>query len=112
MKFRLAMFVFLLAAALSGCGKPVPPEKADYVGEWQRPEMYLSITQGGSVKYKRTQGATTTAVEGPIKEFEGDNFKVGVGPMITTFVVSVRPHQDAEGDWRMTVDGLELTKTQ
>ena len=112
MNVRLAMFVFLLAAALSGCGKPVPPEKADYVGEWQRPEMYLSITQGGSVKYKRTQTGSTTSVEGPIKAFEGDNFKVGVGPMVTTFVVSVRPHQTADGDWKMTVDGLELTRTQ
>ena len=68
--------------------------------------------KGGSVKYKRTQTGSTTSVEGPIKAFEGDNFKVGVGPMVTTFVVSVRPHQTAEGDWKMTVDGLELTKTQ
>jgi hypothetical protein len=23
----------------------------------------------------------------------------------------VRPHQTADGEWRMTVDGLELTRT-
>jgi hypothetical protein len=112
MSFRLALSVPLLVAALAGCGKPVPPEKADYVGEWQRPEMYLLITQDGSVRYKRIKGGATTSVEGPLKSFEGDNFTVGVGPMTTTFEVSVRPHQTAEGEWRMTVDGLELLKTQ
>ena len=112
MSFRFAVPAFLLAAALSGCGKPVPPEKSAYVGEWQRPEMYLLITQDGSVRYKRIKGGATTSVEGPIKEFQGDNFTVGVGPMTTTFEVSVRPHQTAEGEWRMTVDGVELIKSQ
>jgi hypothetical protein len=72
--------------------------------------MYLLITQDGSVRYKRLQGGASTSVEGPLKGFVGDNFDVGVGPMKTTFVVSKPPHQ--EGDkWRMTVDGVELTKT-
>ena len=111
MFFRLALTAFLLAAALSGCGKPLPADKADYAGEWQRPEMYLLITQDGSVRYKRIKGGATTSVEGPLKSFDGDNFTVGVGPMTTTFEVSSRPHQTADGEWRMTVDGLELTRT-
>ena len=111
MFFRLALTAFLLAATLSGCGKPLPAEKANYVGEWQQPEMYLLITQDGRVRYKRIKSGATVSVEGPIKAFEGDNFTVGVGPMTTTFEVSVRPHQTADGEWRMTVDGLELTRT-
>jgi hypothetical protein len=111
MFFRLALTAFLLAALLSGCGKPLPPEKAAYAGEWQRPEMYLLITPDGSVRYKRIKAGATVSVEGPIKEFDGDNFTVGIGPMTTKFEVSVRPHQTADGEWHMTVDGVELTRT-
>jgi hypothetical protein len=100
----------LLALLLTGCGKPVPIEKVDYVGEWQEKTMYLLITQDGSVRYKRIKGGTTSSVEGPLKAFEGDNFSVGIGPMSTTFVVSKPPYQD-KGRWKMVVDGLELTKT-
>jgi hypothetical protein len=72
--------------------------------------MYLLITQDGSVKYKRLKDGGTTSVEGPLKGFNGNNFDVGVGPMATTFVVTKPPYQDGE-DWKMVVDGLELTKT-
>ena len=110
MKAPSLLILSALLATLVGCGVPVPAEKAAYVGEWQEKAMYLLITQDGSVRYKRLQGGASTSVEGPLKGFVGDNFDVGVGPMKTTFVVSKPPHQ--EGDkWRMTVDGVELTKT-
>jgi hypothetical protein len=31
--------------------------------------------------------------------------------MTTTFDVSKPPHQAPDGSWKMTVDGLELTRT-
>ena len=98
---------FLLAA----CSKPVPPEKAAFVGEWQEPSMYLLITQDGSVSYKRIQGGATKSVNGPIKGFTGDNFEVGLGPLSTTFVVSKPPYKDGQA-WKMVVDGVELTRTR
>ena len=51
MNIRAISALSLLALILCGCGKPVPAEKADYVGEWRAPEMYLLITSDGSVKY-------------------------------------------------------------
>jgi hypothetical protein len=102
--------ILLLALLLLGCGKPVPPEKSAYVGEWQEPSMYLLITQDGSVRYKRIKGGVTTSVEGPLKDFEGNNFVVGIGPMTTTFAVGKPPFED-KGKWRMVVDNVELTKT-
>jgi hypothetical protein len=99
----------LLALVLAGCGEPVPAEKSAYVGEWKEKNMVLSITQEGSVRYKRVKGNTTTSVEGPLKRFEGNNFEVGIGPMTTMFVVSKAPHQDGQ-TWKMVVDGVELTK--
>ena len=110
MKIPRIIVPLLLALALFGCGKPVPPEKAAYVGEWQEKTMYLLITQDGSVRYKRLKGGASTSVEGPLKGFEGNDFTVGIGPMTTTFIVGKPPYQDGAG-WKMVVDGVELTKT-
>lgn len=107
---RRVIILLLFVLSLSGCGKPVPPEKSAYVGEWQDKAMYLLITQDGSVRYKRLKGGVSTSVEGPLKGFQGNNFEAGVGPMATTFVVSKPPYQDGE-KWKMVVDDVELTKT-
>ena len=103
------LFVLALTLFLVGCGQPVPPEKASYVGLWQAPQMVLLITQDGSVKYERIEAGVTKSVSGPLKGFSGNNFDVGLGPFSTTFVVAVPPHQDGEVT-KMTVDGVELTK--
>jgi hypothetical protein len=106
------MRVFLavtLALCLVACGKPVPPEKASYVGLWRAPQMVLLITQDGSVKYERIEAGVTKSVSGPLKGFNGNNFEVGLGPFSTTFVVASPPHLDGEVT-KMTVDGVELTK--
>jgi hypothetical protein len=100
----------LLCALLGACGQPVPAEKAAYLGEWHTTTMYLLITADGSVRYKRLRGGATTSIDGPLKGFAGNDFEVGVGPLSTTFIVSEPPHLDA-GEWKMTVDGVELTRT-
>ena len=104
-------FVLILAALLSVCGKPVPPEKSAYVGEWKAPQMTILITQDGSVAYKRLKAGATTSINAPLKKFVGNNFVVGIGPMETTFEVSAIPHQQ-NGIWKMTIDGVELQKIQ
>ena len=109
MKNRLAWAILLAALLLVACANPVPPEKAPYVGEWRAPDMSLLITQSGTVVYWRKKGGSTTSIDAPLKKFEGDNFVVGVGLWTTTFVVSKPPRQEA-GRWRMTVDGVELTR--
>ena len=56
----------MIVLALSACSKPVPPEKAAYVGEWQQKNMYLLITQYGQLSYKRVAGNSTTSMNVPI----------------------------------------------
>lgn len=104
--------LFLIPGAallLTACAVPVPMEKSAFVGEWRAPGMYLLIMQDGSVAYKRLKGGGSISIEGPLRGFEGDNAIVGIWPIKKTFVVSVPPHQDA-GRWKMTVDGVELTR--
>lgn len=110
MNFRYTVVFLLLALMLSACGKPVPPDKAEYVGEWQGKSMALRITQDGSVRYKRVKDGVSTSIEAPLKRFDGDNFVVGIGPMSTVFTVSKPPYHDGRG-WKMIVDGVELTRT-
>jgi hypothetical protein len=106
--FKLPLLFVLIS--LAGCGKPVPLDKAAYIGEWQEKTMYLLITEDGSVKYKRLKAGSTISVNGPLKAFNGSDFEVGVGPMATTFVVSKAPYLDGDV-WKMVVDGQELTRT-
>lgn len=110
MKLSKILLVFATLGSLAACGKPVPPDKSAYVGEWKEKTMSLLITQDGSVQYKRMKGGAATSVNGPLKGFTGNDFDVGIGPMATTFVVSKPPYQDGD-HWKMVVDGVELTKT-
>jgi hypothetical protein len=71
--------------------------------------MRLLIDQGGSVACKRLQEGAERIVEGPLQEFRGDNFVVGLAPVTTTFVVTAPPHQEGEV-WKMIVDSMELTR--
>ncbi len=92
-------------------GTPLPPDRANYEGRWQSTEMKLTITKDGRVDYKRMSGGTSTSVNGPIKEFIGDDFVVGVLFITTTFKVNKKPYQQ-DGRWKMVVDGVELTKVR
>jgi hypothetical protein len=101
----------LLVLFLSGCGIPVPEEKSDYVGAWESREMSLLILQDGSVEYKRLKKGGTVSVTGPIQEFQGDDFVVGIAFLKTTFEVSQPPYEE-NGEWKMVVDGVKLVKVQ
>lgn len=102
-----------LALLLGGCSKPVPPDKADYVGRWIGEgadlRVDLQIHQEGRIGYRKVEGRTTTTIDAPIKEFRGHDLVVGVGPIETTFVVAAPPRREGER-WQMTVDGLELVR--
>lgn len=95
---------------LMGCGQPLSAERANYAGDWRAPEMRLVITSGGRVDYRRaTGGGASTSVQAPIQKFEGNDFVAGIAFFHTRFVVSKPPAQ-VNGVWKMTVDGVELTR--
>ena len=106
----LVTLAAVMALWLAACANPVPPNKASYVGQWDAPGMRLLILQDGSVSYNRIKGGVTTTINAPLKHFEGDNFVVGIGLWTTTFVVS-QPPREVAGQWKMTVDGVELIRT-
>lgn len=107
----LAALLLSAGLLLAGCSEPIPPEKVAYAGEWRGENVELVITLEGAVQYERRSGASKVSVNAPIQRFEGDNFVVGVGPFNTTFVVSKPPHL-VDGQYRMVVDGVELTRTR
>lgn len=101
--------VIVLLLLLVGCSEPLPKDKLSYVGDWQSKEMNLLILADGTVAYERLKNGGTTSVNGPLKEFVGDDFVVGLLFMTTTFEVSSAP-EEIDGVWQMTVDGLTLTR--
>lgn len=90
---------------------PVPPSKAAYVGEWRGEGFLLTIQQNGKIHYKRNRRDFNADVNIELQSFNGDSFEAGVPYVHTTFVVSKPPRLD-KGKWKMTVDGVELTRMQ
>lgn len=99
----------LLLVLLAACGIEVPQAKSAYVGHWEAEGMTLQINRDGRVSYKRFRKGASSKIDAPLKAFHGDDFEVGVGPMTTMFRVS-SPPREIDGVWRMTVDGVELTR--
>ncbi|MFN3791876.1 hypothetical protein [Massilia sp.] len=88
---------------------PVPLDKMDYVGNWQGKDMQLSLSKEGKVEYKRGRPNDQVNLSIDLKGFKGNSFEAGVAFVRTTFVVS-KPPQREGGKWKMTVDGVELTR--
>jgi hypothetical protein len=110
-RLRFALALLLIALLLAGCSTPLPPERAHYAGVWRNANTTLTITPQGRVLYRVERGnGFRKSIEAPIKQFDGKNFVVGLGPIATTFVVTQGPEQQADGRWTMTVDGIELVR--
>jgi len=88
---------------------PVPADKLAYVGDWQGKDMRLQMAKDGRIKYKRDRPGKKLDLSIELQRFDGDSFDAGGGFIGSRFVVSKPPHR--EGDkWKMTVDGVELTR--
>ena len=113
MRVTKPLVLVLLLAYLAGCATPVPFDKLRYVGSWQGDESYLLITEDGFVRYEQYRallvGELITGTEGPLRRFEGDNFIVGIAPLLTTFVVDKPPYLDGD-EWKMVVRKKELVR--
>lgn len=114
MKLKTLVFCGLIGLTLIGCGKPLPNEKMDYAGTWASADSRVNIviTPEGRVEYSNQQPGKTSSVSAPLTEFEGENFKAGLGPFTTEFKVTQAPKQDSQGNWFMVVDGYTLAKHQ
>ena len=88
---------------------PVPADKMAYVGDWQGKDMRLQLAKDGKVKYKRDRLNKKMDLSLDLQGFDGDNFDVGVTLVRSTFIVSKPPHRVGD-KWKMTVDGVELTR--
>ncbi|WP_269792513.1 hypothetical protein [Stenotrophomonas sp. Iso1] len=107
---RCIGLILVALLMLVACTKPIPADKQSYIGTWESATMSLVVSREGRVIYKHEPTPSTRkSIEAPIKAFEGNDMVVGVGPLTTRFVVSLPPHQ-ADGAWKMTVDGEALTR--
>lgn len=103
--------LLLLLALLAACAEPVPVQHGQYVGHWQGEGMRLVIRMDGHADYDRVQGHSRVSIEGNVHSFSERGFRIGLGPLSADFDVQRGPHL-ADGRWRMTVDGVELTRVE
>ena len=109
-RFVLILVVVGFAGLIGGCNSiPVPEDKRSYIGTWEGVGFQLTIDDNGSVNYRRVNGKRSTKISGPLKNFEGDDFILGVLFFTTTFDVHKPPYMDGD-DWFMVIDGVELRK--
>lgn len=110
--FKKFLLLSLISIFLMACAKPLPSDKLDYAGTWESKDrqMLLTITEEGRIQYQNDQPGKSTSLDAPIKEFKGQDFSAGFGPMTTDFVISQVPTQNEEGQWVMVVDGKTLIK--
>jgi len=89
-------------------------DKQNYIGEWRGAKTNLLIKPDGTIEYRReeTVGDTTNTdtVSGPINNFDGANFTVGVLGQNTRFEVTEQPRQNGDGGMTMTVNGERLER--
>jgi hypothetical protein len=102
-----ALALFALMAL--GCTQPVPVDHTDYIGHWRGEGVLLVIAANGHADYSRVRGNNRTQIEGPAHSFSTEGFKIGIGPLSASFDVQ-NPPKETEDGWRMTVDGVELTR--
>lgn len=100
-----------LLSSTAAWADPVPRDKMDYVGNWQGKDMQLSLTKEGKIEYKRGKPNDRVDLSIDLKGFKGNDFEAGVAFVRTTFVVGKPPHREG-GKWKMTVDGVELTREE
>lgn len=109
MRILLPIVTVLLVAMLTACAKALPADRADYAGDWRGNGVSLLITAEGQVVYHRQEGGSTVSLDAPLKAFDGDDFEVGIGPLVTRFDVG-QPPTEADGEWTMEVDGRMLRR--
>lgn len=112
MKPALALRVFLatgLCLLLLACAQPVPADQASFVGHWRGEGMLLVIGADGNAMYQRVRGSQRSSINGPAHGFSREGFRIGIGPLSAAFKVQ-QPPALRDGRWRMTVDGVELTR--
>lgn len=108
--FMLAALLVFFTALITGCNSiPIPEEKQTYVGTWEGVGFHLTITGDGVVHYRRVNGRSTKTIAGPVTDFKGDDFVVGVLFVTTRFEVQHPPYMEGD-DWFMVVNGVELKK--
>ena len=100
----------LLCTLIGACSRPVPASRGEYVGLWTAADRYLAITADGRLEYQRKSSGKTVELGGTIRAIEVDEIRAGIWPITSTFRVDRAPHLEG-GQWKMTIDGVELCRT-
>jgi|GEM_PF-2975072 len=106
---NLLTLLTLLGLTGVAAAVPVPADKQAYVGEWTGNGVELSISAGGAVTYKQTNGAYSKSLSGSLIEFVGPSLRIDAFIVKGMVNVEEAPHED-RGVWVMTVGGAKVMR--
>lgn len=117
----VGLILLVIGMALVGPSQ-LPQGKEAYAGTWLGDGVALTITPKAQLHYIRqdlpkagqaggvsVSSLTSTTVNLPITRFDPGELTAGRFLISTRFVVNHPPAQ-VDGEWKMTVDGTELTR--
>lgn len=113
------LFVLGVTLACKGSGsststKPQEPASAiastkkDYAGDWEGGGVTLHVGSDG-VDYQKKTGSSTVSYNGKLDHFDGDDIVIKI--LIADATLNVQsPPAEVGGQWKMTVEGSEVTR--
>ncbi|MBN2159085.1 MAG: hypothetical protein JW807_06800 [Spirochaetes bacterium] len=99
---------FIVAAALTGCGKKIPltADQKVFAGKWVADDgTFVTIYFDGSGDVK----TSSTSVTGGRTTIAGDSLTIGMGPFKSTMKITQKP-KPAGGRIVMVLDGITYTR--
>lgn len=78
-------------------------------GTWRGGGVSLEIDAGGGIRYTKQSGAGSKSLTAKITKIDGSSFEAGALGVTTTFKVDSWP-KESGGQWRMSVDGVEVIR--
>ncbi len=93
------------------CGKELPVEWKSLEGTWENEEVFMSITSGGKLNYKRVSSGEKVSIDSYINDYSDKGFSTSMIVSQIDFIVNKKPFfNDSTKTTQMVVDGRLLTK--
>lgn len=110
---KIKIFIFtLLVSFLASCmtAIPIPENKKDYIWTWKSNEVMLVIKADWFIDYKKESWSTSTSVNGPITQFNNEDFIVSVLGIESEFDIEKTPFTNDNWEIQMVLEWNTLTK--
>jgi hypothetical protein len=107
----LATILLLTLGCAGLIPQAVPASHSDFVGHWTGQDTVLDIQATGECHYAYTGGPDIELTMACV-DWTPTSFAIGVAPARKAFTIDSPPRKSPKGKgWKMTLDGVELRRS-